>query len=177
MGSFALAPKRSRCREGNRDGRPRQSRRSAQYPARRSPGSRSWARTARRVWLRFLYAAVALYLSRVTGLCDLILGMPVAARTNSKLRRSTGFVANVLPLATECRSRRDLRRSVQQTGTRIRDASPPKGTGPAVTCRPRSRVQRANIYGVVLNFCPVMRSFEFCGTSGEAQHLHQCESG
>jgi len=54
--------------------------------------------TAKTSLAAVLYAAVALYLSRVTGLCDLILGMPVAARTNSKLRRSTGFVANVLPL-------------------------------------------------------------------------------
>src|SRR5262249_22232778 len=36
-----------------------------------------------------LLAAIALYLSRLTGKRDVILGMPVAARTSSRRRRST----------------------------------------------------------------------------------------
>ncbi|WP_233530075.1 non-ribosomal peptide synthase/polyketide synthase [Antrihabitans stalagmiti] len=43
-------------------------------------------------------AAVAAYLSRLTGLDDIVLSLPVSARTNAVLRRSGGMVSNVVPL-------------------------------------------------------------------------------
>ncbi|MFD4179606.1 non-ribosomal peptide synthase/polyketide synthase [Rhodococcus sp. NPDC058514] len=43
-------------------------------------------------------AAVAAYLSRLTGEDDIALSLPVSARTTAKLRRSGGMVSNVVPL-------------------------------------------------------------------------------
>src|ERR1700733_9158387 len=39
-------------------------------------------------------AAAALYLSRVTGATDVVLGMPMATRTNPKMRRVVGLATN-----------------------------------------------------------------------------------
>jgi nonribosomal peptide synthetase DhbF len=43
-------------------------------------------------------AATAVYLSRMTGSRDVVLGMPVAARASPKLRRIVGLASNVVPL-------------------------------------------------------------------------------
>ncbi|MFC7449339.1 non-ribosomal peptide synthase/polyketide synthase [Rhodococcus daqingensis] len=43
-------------------------------------------------------AAMAAYLSRMTGADDVVLSLPVSARTSAVLRRSGGMVSNVVPL-------------------------------------------------------------------------------
>ncbi|WP_235916337.1 non-ribosomal peptide synthase/polyketide synthase [Antrihabitans cavernicola] len=43
-------------------------------------------------------AAVAAYLSRLTGEDDVVLSLPVSARATAKLRRSGGMVSNVVPI-------------------------------------------------------------------------------
>ena len=43
-------------------------------------------------------SAFAAFLSRVTGECDVVLSLPVSARTTAKLRRSGGMVSNVVPI-------------------------------------------------------------------------------
>ncbi|WP_410657917.1 non-ribosomal peptide synthase/polyketide synthase [Amycolatopsis sp. lyj-112] len=47
---------------------------------------------------RVAIAAVAAYAHRVTGAEDLVLGLPVTARTTRELREQPGMVSNVLPL-------------------------------------------------------------------------------
>ena len=111
-----------------------------------------------------LYSAVALYLSRVTGCCDLVVGMPVAARTNSKLRRSTGFVANVLPLRLNVDLAGTFADLVQQTGTRIREAlGRQRYSSGQLRADLALAANEPNIYGVVLNFLPSDTHFEFAG--------------
>ncbi len=56
-----------------------------------------------------LFSAVALYLSRMTGSHDLVLGMPVAARTSTKLRRTTGVCRECSAVAIEGGFRKELR--------------------------------------------------------------------
>ncbi|MDT2009878.1 amino acid adenylation domain-containing protein [Rhodococcus opacus] len=46
-------------------------------------------------------AALAAFLSRMTGRSDIVLSLPVSARTTAPLRRSGGMVANVVPLQLE----------------------------------------------------------------------------
>jgi amino acid adenylation domain-containing protein len=43
-------------------------------------------------------AAFAAYLARMTGVDDVVLSLPVSARTTARLRRSGGSVSNVIPL-------------------------------------------------------------------------------
>ncbi|MFC9517869.1 amino acid adenylation domain-containing protein [Nocardiaceae bacterium NPDC056970] len=45
-----------------------------------------------------IVAGFAAYLSRVTGVADIVLSLPVSARTTALLRRSAGSVSNVVPL-------------------------------------------------------------------------------
>ncbi|MEU6602770.1 amino acid adenylation domain-containing protein, partial [Streptomyces flaveolus] len=47
---------------------------------------------------RLLIAATALYLSRLTGSRDVVLGLPVAARLDPEARRTPAMTANVVPL-------------------------------------------------------------------------------
>ncbi len=46
-------------------------------------------------------AALAAFLSRMTGRSDIVLSLPVSARTTAPLRRSGGMVANVVPVQLE----------------------------------------------------------------------------
>ncbi|MFW0794041.1 amino acid adenylation domain-containing protein [Gordonia sp. CPCC 205515] len=43
-------------------------------------------------------AAAALYVARMSGVDDVVLSLPVSARTNALLRRSGGMVSNVVPI-------------------------------------------------------------------------------
>src|SRR5690606_34972885 len=45
-----------------------------------------------------IVAAFAAFLARVTGESDVVLSLPVSARTTVKLRRSGGMVSNVVPI-------------------------------------------------------------------------------
>ncbi|MGG7569784.1 amino acid adenylation domain-containing protein [Streptomyces sirii] len=56
------------------------------------------ARAARSALPAFAIAAVAGYLHRMTGERDVVLGLPVSARTNATLRATPGMVSNVVPL-------------------------------------------------------------------------------
>jgi nonribosomal peptide synthetase DhbF len=47
---------------------------------------------------QIMIAAIAAYLYRVTGVEDLVIGLPVAARPKGGLRRVPGMVANAVPL-------------------------------------------------------------------------------
>ncbi|WP_235871172.1 amino acid adenylation domain-containing protein, partial [Rhodococcus spongiicola] len=61
-------------------------------------------------------AAVAAFLSRLTGEDDVVLSLPVSARTTARLRNSGGMVANVVPVRLAVRDETtvaDLMRSVQ----------------------------------------------------------------
>jgi len=49
-------------------------------------------------WSRIMIAATAVYVHRLTGARDVVLGFPVTARQDSVLRRVPGMVSNVLPL-------------------------------------------------------------------------------
>jgi nonribosomal peptide synthetase DhbF len=59
---------------------------------------RRMARTAGASLPQILIAAAAAYFYRVTGVEDLVIGMPVTARTNSRQRQVPGMVANAVPL-------------------------------------------------------------------------------
>lgn len=72
-----------------------------------------------------LYAAVAVYMARMTGRSELILGMPVAARTNPTLRRSTGIAGNTVPLLLHVDLSQTFRSLSERVGIRIRSVSAP----------------------------------------------------
>ncbi|MFC3448276.1 non-ribosomal peptide synthase/polyketide synthase [Amycolatopsis speibonae] len=68
---------------------------------------------------RVAIAAVAAYAHRVTGAEDLVLGLPVTARTTRALREQPGMVSNVLPLRLEVRTEATPARLVAQVAEKI----------------------------------------------------------
>ncbi|MBS0419578.1 MAG: hypothetical protein JSR66_17855, partial [Proteobacteria bacterium] len=111
-----------------------------------------------------LFASVALYMSRMTGKRDLVLGMPVTGRTNARLRRSAGFVANVVPLRLDVELTKSFAELVEDTGKRIREAYRHQRYGStAIRNDLGLTASQANAYGVVLNFVPNDAEFEFAG--------------
>jgi nonribosomal peptide synthetase DhbF len=114
-----------------------------------------------------LFAAIALYLSRVTGAGDLVLGMPVSGRTDPKRRASTGFLANVVPLRLKVEAADSFVTLVQHAATRIREAFRHQryGSG-ALRLDLGLAANEPNPYGPILNFLPSDAAFDFGGCSG-----------
>ncbi|HEV2703440.1 MAG TPA: amino acid adenylation domain-containing protein, partial [Steroidobacteraceae bacterium] len=109
-----------------------------------------------------LFAAVAVYLARMTGRRDLTIGMPVAARINPRLRRSTGVVSNTVPLRLAVDFGQDVRSLVEQVGIHMRKAFRHQRYG--------SRAWRADLqltadesapYGLVVNLVSNDAGFSF----------------
>ena len=102
-----------------------------------------------------LFAAAALQLWRLTGERELVLGMPVNARTSARLRRSPGFLSNVIPLRVSVDPGAGVLQLVQHCGARLREA--------LRHCRYPSGALRGdlgvvpnepNLHGLMLNFLP-----------------------
>ncbi len=68
---------------------------------------------------RVAIAAVAAYAHRVTGAEDLVLGLPVTARTTRALREQPGMVSNVLPLRLDVRPETTTARLVAQVADKV----------------------------------------------------------
>ncbi|MER6669215.1 amino acid adenylation domain-containing protein, partial [Amycolatopsis japonica] len=68
---------------------------------------------------RVAIAAVAAYAHRVTGAEDLVLGLPVTARTTRALREQPGMVSNVLPLRLTVRPETTSSRLVAQVAEKV----------------------------------------------------------
>ena len=67
-------------------------------------------------------AAVAAYLHRVTGARDLVLGLPVTARTGPALRTLPGMLANIVPLRLEVRPETTGDELVDRVGRELQKA-------------------------------------------------------
>ncbi|MBV8646196.1 condensation domain-containing protein, partial [Paludibacterium sp.] len=66
-------------------------------------------------------AAAGYYLAALTGQRDILLGVPVTARTGAKMRHIVGMVANILPLRLSIAPGDSLAALAQQTTRRMRE--------------------------------------------------------
>ncbi|GAA4455332.1 non-ribosomal peptide synthetase [Phytohabitans houttuyneae] len=73
-------------------------------------------------WSRLLIAAVAAYLYRVTGERDVLLALPVAARTTPLARRTPGPAANIVPLRLPVDPRTPVLELVDKVSAAVREA-------------------------------------------------------
>jgi nonribosomal peptide synthetase DhbF len=69
-----------------------------------------------------MIAATAAYLYRVTGIEDLVIGLPVAARPKGRLRRVPGMVANAVPLRLAMRPGMSATSLIREVGRQVREA-------------------------------------------------------
>src|SRR6202048_4866073 len=67
-------------------------------------------------------AAAAAYLYRVTGVEDLVIGLPVAARPKGRLRRVPGMVANAVPLRLAMKPGMSATSLIREVGRKVREA-------------------------------------------------------
>ncbi len=80
------------------------------------------ARSARTSWSVAVCAVMAVYASRMGGVRDVVLGLPVAARFGPVMRRTPGMAANIVPLRLDVDPTMSVRDLVQQASREIKGA-------------------------------------------------------
>ncbi|MBB5935251.1 amino acid adenylation domain-containing protein [Streptomyces zagrosensis] len=83
---------------------------------------RASARAAGTHWSALMIAATAAYLHRLTGERDIVLSLPVAARTDAELRTVPGMFANLLPLRVSVNGETRIRDLLKQVSREVRQA-------------------------------------------------------
>jgi len=117
-----------------------------------------------------LFSAAALYLWRVTGERDLVLGMPVDARTSIRLRRSTAFLSNIVPLRLTVDPSGSASQLVRYCGLCIREAlSHQRYRSSTLRSDLGIAPNKPNLYGLMVNFLPDGAP---CRFSGRPSRLH-----
>ncbi|RSN27514.1 non-ribosomal peptide synthetase [Amycolatopsis sp. WAC 01416] len=119
LGELAGRPNPVRLLGRASSGRIRLRRHSWELPAAKSGTLRKFALDAGTRLSRVAIAAVAAYAHRVTGAEDLVLGLPVTARTTRALREQPGMVSNVLPLRLTVRPETTPARLVDQVAEKV----------------------------------------------------------
>ena len=87
-----------------------------------SAALRELARTTGTTLPQLLITLVGIYLRRMTGQTDLVVGLPVTARVTRSLRRIPGMVSNVVPLRLSFAPQATLDVLLQQVGREIRQS-------------------------------------------------------
>ncbi|MGH3874561.1 MAG: amino acid adenylation domain-containing protein [Pseudonocardiaceae bacterium] len=77
------------------------------------------ARRAGVRWSRIMIAATVVYVHRLTGTRDVVVGLPVAARQDPALKRIPGMVSNLLPLRLSVRPNMSLSELVGQVAGEV----------------------------------------------------------
>ncbi|MFJ5519193.1 amino acid adenylation domain-containing protein, partial [Streptomyces griseoluteus] len=83
---------------------------------------RSIAREARTHWSVVLTAATAVYFQSLTGSSDVLLSLPVAARTSPVSRRTPGMLSNVVPLRVPVPAHHTFRQTITETAREMKAA-------------------------------------------------------
>ena len=109
-------------------------------------------------------AAVAVYLSRMTGARDVVLGMPVTGRANPRMRRVVGLASNIAPLRLSIDLASTFGDLLQQTGRKMREALRHQRY-PAGALRRDLGVaaNEPDLFGTVINFIPLDEDLDIAG--------------
>ncbi|MGQ0772986.1 MAG: amino acid adenylation domain-containing protein [Pseudonocardiales bacterium] len=99
---------------GRSSGTPESFRRTALLPLSKADGLQVAQRRARVGWSGIVIAATAVYVHRLTGARDVVVGLPVTARQDPELKRVPGMVSNVVPLRLSVRPDMSLSELMRQ---------------------------------------------------------------
>jgi nonribosomal peptide synthetase DhbF len=97
-------------------------RQSCQPPAELMLAARETAKALGGSFPQLMIAAIGIYFYRMTGANDLVLGLPVTARTNKKLRSIPAMLANAVPMRLSMRPDLTIADVLKQVGRRVREA-------------------------------------------------------
>ncbi len=113
-------------------------------------------------------AATAVHLSRLSGLRDIVLGLPMSGRTSPSLRRVYGFLSNVVPLRLDVDPYAPFAALVKQAGARLLQALRHQRY-PAGSLRHDLALlaDAPNIYGTVVNLLQEDAGMNFGAQRGE----------
>ncbi|MFF8424833.1 amino acid adenylation domain-containing protein [Streptomyces sp. NPDC016566] len=121
---------------------------------------------------RIVIAATMAYLHRLTGLTDVVAGLPVTARTHDEVRKAPGMVANVLPLRVAVDSATTVGELLDRTRTALRELVPRQ--------RYRGEDLRRDLglgheyrrfFGPLLNVVPFSYDIRFAGHRADARNM------
>jgi len=117
-------------------------------------------------------AATAVYMSRMTGARDVVVGMPVTGRLSPRLRRIVGLASNIVPLRLTIDPALTFSDLLQQTGRRMREALrhqryPARALRQDLGLAPNE----PDIYGTVINFIPLEEDFDIACLPVRKHHL------
>jgi nonribosomal peptide synthetase DhbF len=96
-------------------------RRTCLLPAAAVDVMRGFSRQAESTLPQLMIAATAAYFYRMTGVEDLVLGLPVTARVGRRLRQIPGMVANVVPLRVTMHAGMPVHELIQTVGRKVRE--------------------------------------------------------
>ena len=140
---------------------------SADLPRSTEAALRALAVSTRTSLARVMAAAAAIFLYRLTGTDDVVIGLPVAARDEVS-RAIPGMASNVLPLRLSLRPDMTVAEVVAQASARIRQALPHQRYQLADMRRSASREA---LFGLSINVMPFDYGFSFAGHRGTAHNL------
>ncbi|MEE3650352.1 MULTISPECIES: non-ribosomal peptide synthetase [unclassified Brenneria] len=146
--------------------------RQQQYlPARTDDLLRRVARQHDATLPQLLITLIAIYLYRMTGQDDLLLGLPVTARSNRKLRRFPGMVSNVLPLRLKLASAATLVDCLRQTESHVYGATRhQRYRGEALNAELDLMAGRGMLFATAINIIPLQYDQLSFGGYGATVH-------
>ncbi|MFF4077783.1 amino acid adenylation domain-containing protein [Streptomyces sp. NPDC001777] len=121
---------------------------------------------------RIVIAATAAFLHRVTGLTDVVLGLPVTARHDARARLAPGMVANVLPLRVETGPDTTVGELLARTRGALRDiVSHQRYRGEDLRRDLGLPHDHRRFFGPLINVVPFDYDLRFAGSRSEAHNM------
>jgi len=123
-------------------------------------------------WAATFLAATALYLARMRGAADVVIGMPVAGRTSPALRRAIGLASNIVPIRLTIDPRESFGALARQAGVRVRAALRHQRY-PARSLRQHAGLAAddGGLFATVVNFVPIDEEIYYNNVKIKKHHL------
>ncbi len=116
-------------------------------------------------------AAVAIFVHRLTGKEDLVLGLARAARTNPTTRCIPGMASNIVPLRLTVRSSMSISEVLVETAREMRELSMHQHYPIADLHRDIGGIANRPFYGTSVNFMPFAYNLSFAGHRAKAHNI------
>ncbi|GGF50064.1 non-ribosomal peptide synthetase [Marmoricola endophyticus] len=118
-----------------------------------------------------LLAGVAAYLHRVTSEREVVLSLPVLARTSDTSKLAPGMVSNVVPLRLDVRPETTVAELARQVSQRVRALLPHQRYRPEDLRRDLDMPRGTALGGVAVNILPTEGELSFGGAPGTLHNL------
>lgn len=130
------------------------------------------ARNEKVNWSDLVIAITGVYLHKITGAKEIILGLPTMCRLGSKLLRAPGMVMNILPLRLMFEPNASLSEMCKQVSEEIRKIRKHQYYRPEQLRRDLNLSNSGNkLYGPVINVMPFDYNLNFTGIQGITHNL------